>query len=114
MRTARSRRRARSWWSNKGADIRPLVRCGQGGDKGGVQALVRPIGHMGKWVVALALPPRCPGCGPITGELHNFCSDCWRQIEGLGNSGCQFWGQTLEATDIETCAVCLAQPPVIG
>jgi ComF family protein len=89
------------------------VRCGQGGDKGGVQALLRPIGILGKWVIDLALPPRCPGCGTITGELHNFCSDCWQRIEWLGNGGCQSCGQPLQATDIETCAVCLAMPPII-
>ena len=50
----------------------------------------------------------------ITGELHNFCSDCWRQIEWLGDAGCRSCGLPLEATDIETCAACLAQPPIIA
>jgi ComF family protein len=94
--------------------MRPLVRRGQGGDKGVMQALARPIGDAGKWLVSLALPPRCPGCGTITAELHNFCADCWRQIEWLGDAGCQTCGQPLEATDVETCAACLAKPPVIA
>jgi len=94
--------------------MRALVRCGQGGDKGVMQMLVQPIENAGKWLIGLALPPRCPGCGTITGELHNFCAECWRQIEWLGNGGCRCCGRPLEATDIETCAICLAKPPVIA
>ena len=78
-----------------------------------MQALVPPIGAAAKWLVDLALPPRCPGCGTITAELHSFCADCWRQIEWLGNSGCETCGMPLEATDLRTCAACLARPPVI-
>jgi ComF family protein len=78
-----------------------------------MQALVPPIGAAAKWVVDLALPPRCPGCGTITPELHSFCADCWRKIEWLGDSGCRTCGVPLEATDVETCAACLAKPPVI-
>jgi ComF family protein len=94
-------------------DISPLVRCRQGGDKAVMDALMLPIRAAGNWVLSLALPPRCPGCGTITGVLHNFCADCWREIEWLGNNGCQSCGLPLEATDIETCAVCLAKPPII-
>ena len=75
--------------------------------------LVQPIGAAAQWVVDLALPPRCPGCGTITAELHSFCADCWRQVEWLGDSGCRTCGMPLEATDLETCAACLAKPPVI-
>ncbi|WP_406948132.1 double zinc ribbon domain-containing protein, partial [Serratia marcescens] len=27
--------------------------------------------------VALALPPRCPGCATPVEEDHRFCADCW-------------------------------------
>jgi ComF family protein len=90
-----------------------LVRRPQGGDKAGMNAILPPIRSARNWIVSLALPPRCPGCGTITGELHNFCSDCWRQIEWLGDAGCQSCGLPLEATDVETCAACLAKPPII-
>jgi ComF family protein len=90
-----------------------LVRCGQGGDKAGMDALLSPMRAAGNWVIGLALPPRCPGCGTITGELHNFCADCWRQIEWLGDAGCQSCGLPLEATDMDICAVCLAKSPII-
>lgn len=76
--------------------------------------MLQPIRETGRWVVDLALPPRCPSCGTITGELHSFCADCWRAIEWLGEGGCQCCGLPLEATDIETCAACLAKPPVIA
>ena len=79
-----------------------------------MRAFVPPIKAAAKWLVSLALPPRCPGCGTITGELHNFCPDCWKQIEWLGDSGCRSCGVPLEATDIETCAACLAKPPIIA
>ena len=78
-----------------------------------MQVPVPPIGAAAKWVIDLALPPRCPGCGTITAEMHSFCAECWRQIEWLGGSGCQTCGMPLEATDMETCAACLAKTPII-
>lgn len=79
-----------------------------------MDALLPPIKTAANWVIGLALPPRCPGCSTITSDLHNFCPDCWRQIEWLSDSGCSACGQPLEATDIETCAICLAKPPIIA
>jgi ComF family protein len=94
--------------------MRVLVRSAHRGDKTAMQRLALPIIAAGQWVVGLALPPRCPGCGTITGELHNFCANCWKQVEWLGHSGCKSCGLPLEATDMETCAACLAKPPIIG
>jgi ComF family protein len=91
-----------------------LCDAGKAATRPVMEVLFPPLKAAGNWVIGLALPPRCPGCGTITAELHNFCADCWRAIEWLGNSGCQCCGQPLEATDIETCAVCLAQPPIIA
>ncbi len=73
-------------------------------------ALVRTIA---KQVLDFALPPRCPGCGLIVDQVHSFCSDCWTGITFLGDGGCVSCGLPLEATDAETCAVCLAKPPRI-
>lgn len=78
-----------------------------------MQALILPVQTAAQWVVDLALPPRCPGCGTITAELQSFCADCWRAIEWLGDSGCTTCGIPLEATELETCGACLAKPPVI-
>lgn len=65
------------------------------------------------WILDLALPPRCPGCATITSEVGSFCPDCWSRIEWLGDAGCRCCGLPLMATDIETCAACLAKPPII-
>ena len=62
-------------------------------------------------VLDFALPPRCGGCGVVVDELDSFCSDCWRKLDFLGAGGCQRCGLPLQATDAETCAACLAQPP---
>ena len=66
------------------------------------------------WALDFALPPRCAGCGTIVGDVHSFCTDCWKQIEFLGDSGCGTCGLPLEATEQESCAVCLAKPPRIA
>jgi ComF family protein len=61
-----------------------------------------------------ALPPRCAGCGVIIDDVHSFCPDCWTKIEFLGDGGCNTCGLPLEATEAETCAICLAGPPKIA
>ena len=68
----------------------------------------------GRWALDFALPPRCAGCGGIVGETHSFCPDCWTQLEFLGSGGCETCGLPLQATDLRTCAVCLARPPRIA
>lgn len=79
-----------------------------------MQSLARSLKSAANWVLDLALPPRCPGCATITSEPASFCPACWTKIEWLGNAGCVSCGLPLEATDIETCAACVAKPPVIG
>jgi ComF family protein len=61
-----------------------------------------------------ALPPRCAGCGTIVPDVHSFCSDCWKQVEFLGEGGCACCGIPLQATDETTCARCLSAPPRIA
>ena len=60
-----------------------------------------------------ALPPRCAGCGTIVEQVHSFCATCWKQVDFLGESGCDCCGLPLEATDQKICARCLASPPRI-
>lgn len=67
-----------------------------------------------RWALDFALPPRCAGCGIIVGEVHSFCSDCWRQIEFLGDSGCSTCGLPLQGTEATSCGACLAKPPRIA
>lgn len=68
----------------------------------------------GRWLLDLVLPPRCPGCGAIVGDLHSFCAGCWISLNFLGERGCTHCGIPLAATDSGTCAACLARPPLIA
>jgi ComF family protein len=70
-------------------------------------------GKLAYWLLDFALPPRCAGCGTIVTAVHSFCADCWKCIEFLGSAGCGTCGTPLQATDADTCAVCLAKPPRI-
>lgn len=80
----------------------------------GGMGLGHALAEGGRWVLNLALPPRCPGCGVVSGELHSFCAECWRKIEWLGEGGCKTCGLPLQGTDLDTCAACLASPPMIA
>jgi ComF family protein len=68
----------------------------------------------GRWVLDFALPPRCAGCGTIVADVHSFCTDCWTQIDFLGETGCTTCGLPLEATEASICGACLARPPRIA
>jgi len=76
--------------------------------------LAQTVRTMARWALDFALPPRCAGCGSIISDVHSFCADCWKQVEFLGSGGCKICGLPLQATDIDTCAVCLASPPRIA
>lgn len=81
---------------------------GRGGSIAATAA--RMISH----IVALALPPRCPGCGAVTREDHSFCLDCWQKLDFLGDDGCARCGVTLpNAAAGSICAGCMADPPAI-
>jgi ComF family protein len=76
--------------------------------------LLGAVRTLARQVLDFALPPRCPACGIIVADVHSFCTDCWKQVEFLGNSGCSTCGLPLEATEAEQCGVCLARPPRIA
>jgi ComF family protein len=78
---------------------------------GRVAALVRTCTRS---ALDFALPPRCAGCGTIVPDVHSFCSECWKQVEFLGEGGCNCCGIPLQATEQTTCARCLAAPPRIA
>lgn len=62
----------------------------------------------------LALPPRCPGCGEITGEDHRFCVRCWRSLRFLGPPWCALCHAPFDYDRGEgaACGECLADPPL--
>ena len=68
----------------------------------------------GRRALDFALPPRCAGCANVIADTHSFCSDCWPQLEFLGSGGCETCGLPLQATELRTCAACLARPPRIA
>jgi ComF family protein len=70
--------------------------------------------RIARFALDFALPPRCAACGTIVADVHSFCSDCWKKVEFLGESGCQTCGLPLQATEQATCGACLARPPRIA
>jgi ComF family protein len=73
------------------------------------QAALRPL-------LDFALPPRCPGCGAITGEAHRFCLECWRSLAFLAEPCCACCGIPFAypAEDGALCGRCIAEPPPFG
>lgn len=65
-------------------------------------------------IVALALPPRCPGCGAVTPDDHRFCLDCWQSLDFLGDDGCARCGIRIAGGGSGAlCGGCLADPPAV-
>ncbi|MCY7271083.1 MAG: ComF family protein [Sphingomonas bacterium] len=79
-----------------------------------MNALEQGMQWLGRAALDFALPARCAGCGTITDLPHQFCADCWQQVEWLGQGGCEQCGLPLEATDVDCCAGCFARPPIIA
>ena len=74
-------------------------------------AILRPIRGLGDMLLDFALPPRCAGCGEASEDVGAFCPSCWRELEWLGNGGCQRCGLPLAGSEADTCARCMAAPP---
>jgi len=86
-----------------------LVQPAERRNKGRMK-LFAALRRAGRFLLDLALPPRCPGCGSVTPEVDLFCEACWSDVDFLGG-GCGTCGMPLEATEAETCGACLADPP---
>lgn len=66
-----------------------------------------------RYVADFALPPRCPGCGAVTGEDHRFCPACWGALRFLAPPWCASCNVPFDydrGADVR-CAECLAHPP---
>ncbi|MHA6722559.1 ComF family protein [Sphingomonas sp. RS2018] len=63
--------------------------------------------------VALALPPRCPGCGAVTLADHRFCSRCWPSLRWLGPPWCAGCALPFDHDRgaAALCGACLKAPP---
>jgi ComF family protein len=64
-------------------------------------------------ILDFALPPRCPGCGAVTGEPHRFCLACWSALTFLGEPCCDRCALPFDFGEGESviCARCMAEPP---
>ena len=66
-----------------------------------------------RYVADFALPPRCPGCGAVTGEDHRFCATCWGKLRFLGPPWCAGCNVPFayDRGAGALCGDCLAEPP---
>jgi ComF family protein len=64
-------------------------------------------------VVALVLPPRCPGCGTLVEDAHRFCAGCWASLRFLGPPWCAGCNVPFayDRGEGARCAECLQTPP---
>ncbi|EAQ30140.1 amidophosphoribosyltransferase [Erythrobacter sp. NAP1] len=66
-------------------------------------------------VVDLVYPPRCPLCGTALASQGGLCSECWGDIEVLGEpacSGCQRPMGSAAASASDHCFACVSEPPL--
>lgn len=63
-------------------------------------------------VIDFALPPRCPGCGVVVAEDHQFCALCWGKLDFLTGAGCALCNVPMPSAAVGSiCGPCLAEPP---
>jgi ComF family protein len=65
-------------------------------------------------LVALALPPRCPGCGEVVDADHRFCAACWRGLTMIAPPWCAGCNLPFEFDRgaQALCGQCLAEAPL--
>lgn len=64
-------------------------------------------------LVALALPPRCPGCGEAVDDDHRFCAPCWTGLRIIAPPWCATCNLPFEFDrgPAAQCGECLAVAP---
>ncbi|USU13096.1 ComF family protein [Sphingomonadaceae bacterium OTU29THOMA1] len=78
-----------------------------------VASLGRLVARAGASIVALALPPRCPGCGTPVAADHRFCASCWAGLHLIGPPWCAGCNLPFnyDRGQGAMCGPCLADPP---
>ena len=64
-------------------------------------------------IVAMALPPRCPGCGVPVAADHRFCGTCWSSLHLIAPPWCAACNRPFayDRGEDARCGPCLAAPP---
>lgn len=70
----------------------------------------------GRYVLDLALPPRCIICGTQDVDSVNFCLSCWKDLILLADDRCNGCGLKLEpelghSIPADLCPLCATHPP---
>lgn len=81
----------------------------------GIRALLAAGLAAGDRIVRFALPPRCPGCGVVTPNDHDFCLACWSALDFLDDPLCARCGDPFEIDPGPgaLCGACHAVLPAI-
>lgn len=74
-----------------------------------VRLLTRPLAG----ALALALPPRCHGCGLVVDQDDSLCPACWARLRFIGDPRCIACGIPFEiAMGVDAlCGACMERPP---
>lgn len=66
-----------------------------------------------RYIIGIALPPRCAGCGVPVAEDHRFCAICWSGLRFLGPPWCAGCNRpfAFDRGEAALCAACLVDPP---
>lgn len=72
------------------------------------------VGNSVLKLVAMALPPRCPGCGEVVDADHRFCARCWGSLRLIAPPWCAGCNRPFEIDrgPAALCGECLAEAPV--
>jgi ComF family protein len=86
-----------------------LVPCAFAVDKRSVRRIAASLAPL----LALALPPRCPGCATPVDADHRFCAACWQGLRFVTPPWCAQCNRPFDYDRGEEawCGACLSDPP---
>ena len=77
-------------------------------------SVMRGMHWLGRTALDFALARRAAPDAARSPTCRTVLRACWQKVEWLGQGGCHTCGLPLEATEIDACARCMAQPPIIA